>query len=262
MLDGELDGTIEKAVRHHIAECASCARYYEDMAVICRDAYVADPEVPSGFRAQWQQSIAGAHRYTKPRLRPTTMIPALVCGIAGIVVLSTVVANPQAFGLGGENLRSETGAVTSTNELADEGTFRAPIVFGDIVLPSHNPKPATQNAEYWEETVRSSETPSQVVTGDIEPLHETRMEDMPDVPEGNPEGTDGSNIPFEVVVPGPATASSMKAYADNIEGMTIREENGMYIEGDAERVSMFLTAFELEAPDGTTKVHVVWQEAE
>lgn len=256
MLDGDLEPRQEDAVKAHLAECERCDQYYREMAALSKAAHLPDPDMPSDFRRNWQQALTSSRRARVQR-RSSKMLPALACGIACVVVLSTVLVNPQAFGLGGEKLRSESGELTPTSESAEPSVHAsAPIVFDDVVIPSRVPKPATQNAEYWEETVWSSASPSQVVTGDIEPPEEETAAEV----EASPEQSVSIDV-LELIAPGAATVAAMKSFAEDIDGMSVHEADGLYLESTPENIELFLTAFACEGPQGTTRLHIVCEES-
>lgn len=261
MLDGDLDTKEKQAVRAHIQECEHCAQYYDDMAAICDAEWIADPTPPESFRRSWKQAVAHA-RPQKRRPRASRVIPAVACGAVGIFVISTALVNPQAFGLGGSNLRSDQATVTppARSEPAEE---RAPIIFSEIVpAPTKEPKPATMNGGYWEETVWSSATPTQVVSGDIEIPEETEPEESeyakmtPEEPEPEEEAET-----LELQAPGVATIAAMRSYAEDTDGISITEGDGVFLEGAPEKIALFLNAFGYDGPDGTTKVHVTCENA-
>lgn len=262
MLDGEIAQRQAEAVMAHMEQCEECAHYYRDMRAISSAAYQPDREVPSDFRSKWQRTLAGSRRARK-QVRPSRMIPVLACGVACVVVLSTALINPQTFGLGGENLRSKSGELTPTvSPQESEKPAGAPIVFRDVVQPTRVPKPATQNGELWEETVWSSATPSQVVTGDIEPPEEAADEaGKEETAEHDAENTDLSEV-FEITAQGPATLEAMRSFAENTDGLFVRVEDGLYLEGTQESIRLFLAAFACDGPSGTTRLHVICDDAD
>lgn len=274
MLDEELQPAEREAVWKHLNECESCAQYYEDIAKICDAARVPDMEPPEGFSARWKRAIerenapeqtrsARWHKTGRSGWRLSRVMPILACSILGVFLVSTALLNPQAFGLGGESLRSEQGTVTPSAQAMAAATDDAvsPIVFGNVVLPSKAPKlPATQNEEYWEETVWSQATPSQVVTGDIEQLPEDG-EDMR-------ESADGADVPreeevFELITPGEATIAAMRSYAQDAAGITATEaDDGVLVEGPADDIALLLVAFGFDGPEGITRVHIACETAD
>lgn len=274
MLDGDLGPAETKAVEEHIRQCESCAQYYKDMALMSGAVREPDAQPPAGFSERWKKAVADAAHPAEPRTRMekrtqkkprrawrmSRVIPVLACSILAVFVVSTALVNPQAFGLGGESLRSTQATVTPS----DQGTAQmaveestSPIVFGNVVLPTRAPsKPATQNDEYWEETFWSSATPSQVVTGDIEPTPDDLEKEDADASE-NGEDASGQSEPFDVAAPGEATIAAMRSYAQGVTDLTITDDDeALFVEGPADDIALFLVAFGFEGPENVTKLRI------
>lgn len=260
MLDGDLGTEEKQAVCAHMQECKHCAQYYDDMAAICDAAWIADPEPPEGFERSWKHAVLHAHP-EKRKPRASRIIPAVACGVVGVFVISTALVNPQAFGLGGSTLRSDQATVTPPAQT--ESAEPAPIVFNEVVpAPTKEPKPAVLNGGYWEETVWSSATPTQVVSGDIEvpeesePAETQNAKVMPEEPEPQEEPET-----LDLVAPGIATIEAMRSYAEDTDGISVTEGDGVFLEGAPEKIALFLNAFGYDGPDGTTKVHITCEDA-
>lgn len=272
MLDGELSPDKKQALRDHLRTCSSCAQYYTQMAEMIGATREEDPVPPEDFRARWKQAVTAeasrSHRETRSSRRPRTawkparVLPILACSILAVFVVSTALVNPQAFGLGGESLRSEQATVMPTDASlareADAAESHSPIIFGTVVTPTRVPKPAMQNEEYWEETFWSSATASQVVTGDIEDVN-----DAPEDPSSDEEETpEEIEEATEFVAPGAATVAAMRSYAVDIAGMTVTDdEQGILVEGAPDDISLFLVAFGFEAPEDLSRVYITYDHA-
>lgn len=183
MLDGDLNRQEKRRVCAHLDECEDCRSYCRDMAAIGAHLREADVKPPPEFRQNWKQQLAALQnpaaadpapaRPRKKKLRPAVLVPVVACCAAMMFVVSTIIVNPQAFGLEGLNVSGQWFAAVvpeATPEPApsiDQGSGQK-VSF----VATREKKPNQldlENSDYSETTTVGSQAPQLSAEGTIEP---------------------------------------------------------------------------------------------
>lgn len=258
MLDGDLNRREQREVSAHLEACDDCRSYYRDMAGLCSALREPDREMPAGFRQQWKQQIAAAaadepRRAPRKRLRPAVLVPVVACCVAAMFVVSTILVNPQAFGLEGESVTGEWFLAVgpkATPEPApsiDQGTGQQV----NFVAKSEK-KPNLldfENSDYSETTTTASRGSALSASGTIEPKPNEVYETIKGALEEH-----GTALPDETPVLSLSVSDEERERLRELAGqMDVRvvsdDESGTVLEGSPEQIGEVAAGHHLEIPE-------------
>lgn len=268
MLDGEVNQQEKREVGTHLKTCEDCRSYYHDMVQIGAALREPDRVPPPDFQQKWKQQLAAAAaepasqaRRTRPRrrFRPAVLIPVVACCVAAMFVVSTLMVNPQAFGLEGESVTGEwfaaiMPAVGTATPSVDPGSGQK-VSF----VATSEKKPNLldfENSEYSEITT-SSQLPQLSAEGTIEPQHNEVLGSIQDAIDEH-----GRSLPEELPV---LTLSVSEEELDRLReaaaGLDITvlsdDESGILFEGSPEQIVEIASGYSLELPEeaGLIRLH-------
>lgn len=262
LVDGELTRPEQRAVCAHLDACEDCSAYHQDLLNLQAALREPDREPPAEFRQKWKQQIAQApQRVRKKKLKPAVLIPVAACCAAAVFVVSTILVNPQAFGLEGKSMTGEWfGAV------APEGSPEPPESSVDqgegqrvSFVAKSEKKPNLldfEHADYSEKTTTSSDAPALSATGTIEPRPNEILGAIQDAVD-----TKGTALPEgKPVLALSVTAGErerMREMAEEIGAVVVSEdEDSMVFEGSAEQIGEIAAGHHLEIPENSGSVRL------
>lgn len=257
MLNEDLTRQERREVCAHLETCEDCRSYYEDIAYLCAELQDPDPEPPADFRRKWKEQIAAAAQTTparKRKMRPAVLVPVVACCVAAMFVVSTILVNPQAFGLEGRNVTGEWFAAIMPAVSAEPA---APVDQGpgqkvSFVAKSEQ-KPnllGYEDAEYSETTTTSSAVPALSAEGTIEPQHN---EILGTIQDADAMDANGRALPDETPLLTLSVAEEEKEHLRELAGelgvdVISDDDNGLVLEGPPEKIEEVASGHHLEMP--------------
>ncbi|MBD5559799.1 MAG: hypothetical protein HDQ87_05510 [Clostridia bacterium] len=256
MLDGDLNKEDQRRVCAHLETCEACRSYYDQVARICAELRQPDPQPPEGFEQRWKQALAEAaaprRRSRKKKMRPGVLVPVVACCAAAMFVVSTLLINPQAFGLEGSMVTGEWfGAVVPEKEPEPEPSVSQGDGQKVSFVATSEKKPNVvdyENAEYSETTTKSTQVPKLSAAGTIEPRPNEIMSTVKEAMDAHATALP-EEVPVVVLSVAGEEQERLRGLAHEMELEIVAEdEAGLTVEGSPEQLEEFAGGYHLDIP--------------
>lgn len=250
-----------RSVLDHLQHCDACRDYYDDMRALHICLQESDREPPLGYEQRWKSRLQEAQKSNRIRkVRWGALVPIVTGCAAAVFTISTLIVNPQAFGLEGNRVQSEWFAASQTSASQIGSQNLDPGVGQRVSFVGTSEKKPNlldfESSDYSEITTQSSAAPQLETTGTIEPAPNDILSSI----EAALTEAGGQKSQEDVLTIELATSEERRQIADRAveKGCSIvsEDEAAIVIEGTPAQIIDLMDGHHLDIPDDVALVRV------